>query len=691
MKGRFTTARIIIFICAAVIFGNLIQLQLVEGRDYRERSDRRTTKSIVLEAPRGEIYDRYGRDIVTNRSGYGVQIHKQSGMDDEALNRLIYNLCYVFDRMGQARNAETVFSFDGENYGFDLGGEKGLYSASSLTKEEDETSAEAEWKEKHGFSADDSANDILYQLIQKYSIDGYTGAGLVRIAEVRMDMEERSFSASTPYVFASDVSIDVVTAIKEQSTGFVGSRVVVQPVRDYAAPGVASHILGRVANISREEYEEHQGEGYNINSRIGKQGLEKYLEKYLRGEDGLSAAQQTSGGSNIESSIEKAAVNGRNVSLTIDFELQKTAEAALKENIINIADEAGSAEGGNDCDSGAVVVLDVNSGDVLTMASYPSYDIEKFNSSYSELLENSARPLINRALMGTYTPGSTFKPCVAFAALQEGVITVDETIEDTGKYTYYRDYQPGCWIYNQSGDTHGSENVSEAIRDSCNIFFFDTGRRLGIEKLDQYARDFGFGSKTGIELEDEEASGSVASPQNREQRGGTWFPGDVLQTAIGQSDTLVTPLQLACYTAAIANGGVLYRPHLVKSIQAGQGAAEITIHPEEVSRIQMTPEAYEAVTKGMRMVVTSGTARSAFEGCKVPVAAKTGSAQISEIYTNGIYIAYAPYDNPQIAVACVLEKSGGGSKAAPIVRTVIEKYFSGDSDEETSAPNTLKP
>ncbi|MCH5187270.1 MAG: hypothetical protein J1F63_02615 [Oscillospiraceae bacterium] len=691
MKGRFTAARIIIFICAAIIFAGLIQLQLVEGRDYRERSDRRTTRSIVLEAPRGEIYDRYGRDIVTNRSGYSVQIQKQTGMDDEMLNRLIYNLCYVFDRLDQTRNAEMVFSYDGENYGFDLGGEGSLYPASSQPEGETESSAEKEWKEKHGFSADDSANDILYQLIQKYNLDGYTGTGLTRLAEVRMDMEERSFSASTPYVFASDVSIDVVTTIKEQSAGFVGSRVVVQPVRDYAAPGVASHILGRVANISREEYEEHQDEGYNINSRIGKQGLEKYLEKYLRGEDGLSAAQQTFGGSNIESSIEKAAVNGRNVSLTIDFELQKTAEAALKENIINIADEAGSAEGGNDCDSGAVVVLDVNSGDVLTMASYPSYDIEKFNSSYSELLENSARPLINRALMGTYTPGSTFKPCVAFAALQEGVITVDETIEDTGKYTYYRDYQPGCWIYNQSGDTHGSENVSEAIRDSCNIFFFDTGRRLGIEKLDQYARDFGFGSKTGIELEDEEASGSVASPQNREQRGGTWFPGDVLQTAIGQSDTLVTPLQLACYTAAIANGGVLYRPHLVKSIQAGQGAAEITIHPEEVSRIQMTPEAYEAVTKGMRMVVTSGTARSAFEGCKVPVAAKTGSAQISEIYTNGIYIAYAPYDNPQIAVACVLEKSGGGSKAAPIVRTVIEKYFSGDSDEETSAPNTLKP
>ena len=233
--------------------------------------------------------------------------------------------------------------------------------------------------------------------------------------------------------------------------------------------------------------------------------------------------------------------------------------------------------------------------------------------------------------------------------------------------------------------------MSEAIRDSCNVFFFETGRRLGIDSLAEYARKFGFGSKTGIELESEERSGSIASPANREKRGGIWVPGDVLQASIGQSDTLVTPLQLASYTAAIANGGILYKTHLVKSIQGTDTQEEIVTKTEELSRIEMTTEAYKAVTDGMRMVVTSGTARAAFEGCTVAVAAKTGSAQISNTLTNGVYIAYAPFDKPQIAVACVLEKSGGGSSAAPIVRAAIDKYFSSEQEAENHKPNTLLP
>lgn len=679
MNGRFSAAKAVITICALLIFGSLIKIQLVDGADYRERSNRRTTKSITLEAPRGEIYDRYGRDIVVNRSGYSVHITGSRGMDNENLNRLISNLCKVFKRSNQPKNAEFPITYDGEMFKFQI---EDLYGTEI---------SEERWKKNHGFALDVSAEDIIKSLAEKYGIEGYTGSNLAEIAAVRMDMEERIFSNSTPYVFGTNVSIDVVTAIKEQSAGFGGVSVVVQPVRDYAAPGVATHILGRVGSISREEYEENKDNGYGINSMIGKQGLEKYLEKYLRGEDGLSAAQQTLGGGNLDSTVEKAAVNGRNVSLTIDFELQKTAEEALKENILAISSEAGSPEGGSDCDSGAIVVMDVNNGDILTMASYPTYNVENFNSSYSELIENPARPLINRALMGTYTPGSTFKPCVAFAGLQEGAIDPDTLIEDTGKYTYYKDYQPGCWLYNQKGETHGNETVSDAIRDSCNIYFFETGRRLGIEKIVEYARKFGFGSKTGIELEEEEQAGSISSPQNREKRNEKWYPGDVLQTAIGQSDTLVTPLQLASYTAAIANGGVRYRPHLVKSIQARGDSPEITVKPEELSRIEMTPEAYKAVTEGMEMVVSEGTAREAFRGCNVSVAAKTGSAQVGNIYTNGIYIAYAPCDNPQIAVACVLEKAGGGSKAAPIVRAVIEKYFSSDGGEESYPANTLLP
>lgn len=681
MSRRFLAVRIIIGLCALLILCSLVKIQLVDGADYRERSDRRTTKSAVIEAPRGEFYDRYGRDIVTNRSGYAVQVQWQRDLDNENFNRLIHNLCYVFDRWDQPMNAELPIEYQGGEY---------VFAADGAT-EEDRLAAEEKWKTANGFEAETGAAEVVEALTEKYGLEAYSGSDLLELAAVRLDMEDRGFSSATPYSFGTDVSIDVVTTLKEQSASFAGVSVVVQPVRDYAAPGVATHILGRVGSISREEYEERRDKGYTINSMIGKQGLEQYLESYLRGRNGRSAVDQTTGGGSIGSSVETPAVNGRNVTLTIDFELQKVCEEALRNTIIELSDRAGSDEGGASCDAGAIVVLDVNSGEVLAMASYPTYNIEEFNSSYSYLLENPARPLINRAIMGTYTPGSTFKPCTAFAALQKGVITADEEIEDTGKYTYYSDYQPGCWIYNQNGDTHGYENVSEAIRDSCNVFFYETGRRLGIDALAEYARKFGFGSKTGIELEAEESSGSIASPQNREKRGGTWMPGDVLQAAIGQSDTLVTPLQLASYTAAIANGGILYKTHLVKSIQGNDTQEEIVTKIQELSRIEMSPEAYKAVTQGMRMVVTGGTARAAFADCEVSVAAKTGSAQISDTLTNGVYIAYAPFDKPQIAVACVLEKSGGGSGAAPVVRAAIDKYFSSGQETEIYKPNTLIP
>ncbi len=681
MNKRFLAAKTILLLCAGLIVCFLIKLQLVDGADYRQRSDRRTTKSVVLSAPRGEFYDRYGRAIVTNRSGYSVQIQKKPGMSDDSLNQLIYNLCFVFDRWDQQKNAELPIEADGEGFRFDSDG---------VTEEERDADIR-DWKEKHGFDADDSASGVMNVLKEKYSLSGFTGSNLVNIAAVRLDMEEREFSQAVPYSFGTDVSLDAVTAIKEQSAAFDGAMVIVQPVRDYAREGLAAHILGRIGNISREEYDENKDKGYTINSMIGKQGLEKYLEDYLRGTDGLSSVDQTTGGVSIGERVETPAVNGRNVTLTIDLDLQEAAEDALRETILSIRSEAGSDEGGASCDSGAVVALDVNSGEILAMASYPTYDIKEFNAMYSQLMEDPARPLINRALMGAYTPGSTFKPCVAVAALQEGVITPDEEILDTGKYTYYSDYQPGCWLYNQSGDTHGYENVSEAIRDSCNVFFFETGRRLGIEKMADYAGRFGFGSKTGIELEGEESSGSLSTPQNREKRGGTWYPGDVLQSAIGQADTLVTPIQLASYTAVIANGGTLYKTHLVKSIQASDTEPEIVTTPTVLSTLEMSDETYNAVTSGMRMVVTSGTAASAFEGCKAEVAAKTGSAQISDTLTNGIYICYAPYDNPQIAVACVLEKAGGGSKAAPVVRAVIDQYFSEDEEADVYKPNTLRP
>lgn len=427
---------------------------------------------------------------------------------------------------------------------------------------------------------------------------------------------------------------------------------------------------------------------YDINSVIGKQGIEKYAEQYLRGEDGLAGVEQTKDGRSVYEETIKQTKPGNNVTLTIDADLQQAAEAALYETVTTMRTTASDASEGLYADAGSVVAIDVNTGEILAMASYPTYDINTFGENYSQLLNDNAKPLINRAIAGEYAPGSTFKMLVAAAALEEGVITPNDTITDKGIYTYYKGYQPRCWAYRQYGTTHGTITVAGALRDSCNYFFYDVGRRLTIEKIDEYAEKYGFGQYTGIEIPSEEHKGVVASPENRKKNpvkgvdgkeDTTWYPGDTLQASIGQSDTLVTPLQLACYVSMIANGGTRYKPHIIKSIEDKSGKTVSETKVEVVDEVVLDEASYRAITSGMRMVVTEGTGKTAFAGCNVEVAAKSGSAQTGK-YTNGIYVAYAPYDNPQIAVAVVMEKSGGGGNAAPVARRVIEKYFAGEVD-----------
>lgn len=651
---RYIAFYVVFALAAILVLGRLINLQITNGSYYREKSDSRTLHSIELIAPRGEILDRNGRPIVSNRTGYNVYILADNNRTSEELNNLIYNLYSV---IGKRQSVIPIVVLDGE------------YAFSGSNTEN--------WKKEHGLNVDFSADEVMTALCDRYNIDKnkYTREELIDICGVRVDMVVRGFSMSSPYLFSEDAAIEKISVIKEQTDRFPSVSVVTQPVRYYPYTSLGVHMLGRVGVISPEEYELNKENGYTINTNIGKSGLEKYLEDYLRGENGIGSVERTSGGYSTGQSVLRAPVNGRNVSLTIDLDLQIACEKALEETILEIRTAGQTAENGRDADAGCIVAMDVNSGEILAMASYPSYDITTFSEEYNDLLENPSKPLFNRVLSGTYSPASTFKLLVSAAALDEGIITPDEEILDTGKYTYFKDYQPGCWIYNQTGGTHGFINVSEAIRDSCNVFFFDVGRRLTIEKINEYAKKFGFGQKSGIELSDEEKAGVVASPENREKNGGIWYPGDVCQTAIGQSDTLVTPIQLTNYIATIANGGTRYRPHLIKSIANSDKTVDSETTPEILDSIEIKDENYAAIVEGLRMVVTEGTAQSAFAGCKVSVAAKTGSAQTSGIYTNGICAAYAPYDNPRIAIVCIVEKAGSGARVAQAVRKVVDSYF----------------
>ena len=664
---RYIIFYAIFTIVAVVITMRLVNLQIANGNYYREKSDTRTVRSVGLFAPRGEILDRNGRPIVANRTAYNVYLLSDRNRTADRLNRLIYDLSQTIT--GYSEYIESIFP---------IGINENAYT---FTFEQESLSR---WKKNNSFEENDSAVKILETLCKRYEIDktSYSKEDILIIAGTRLNMVNRGFSMASPYLFAEDIPIEEIGIIKEQSEKFPNVNIVTQPIREYPYKNMAAHMLGRVGLISADEYKENSDNGYTINSVIGKSGIEKYLEDYLRGENGRGTIEQSSDGHSMGQSVELQPISGRNVNLTIDLDMQLACEKALEETVFDIRNNAGSAEGGSNADAGSMVVIDVNTGDVLAMASYPSYDITTFTENYNKLLHNPSKPLFNRALAGTYSPASTFKLLVGTAALEENIITRDDKILDTGKYTYFKDYQPGCWIYNQTGGTHGYLNVSEAIRDSCNIFFFDVGRKLTIEKINQYADKFGFGQKSGIELADEERVGVVASPENRKKNGGVWYPGDVCQTAIGQSDTLVTPIQLANYIATLANGGTRYKPHLIKSIQNSDHTVSEDTALEIIEKIDADEENLAAVLKGMRMVVTEGTAQRAFSGCKVPVAAKTGSAQTSGVYTNGVCAAFAPYDRPQIAIVCIIEKAGSGSNVAQAVRKVVDSYFKSEDEND---------
>lgn len=674
MNGRYRVVYFILALIAAVFVVRLVSLQLAEGAEYREQSEKRTMKTREIQAPRGDIYDRYGRVLVTNKMSNSIIIQKVRGKSEKDVNAVIKNLCTVAERYSYyVSNTFPIGLWEGNVYF--------LFEEAENAPRENEK----EWKKKYEIPEDATPDEALDFFAEKYSVEETDREWKLKIASTRYEMELRDFSYTNDFLFAENISMDMITAIKEQPAAFPGVEISSEATRDYKYPYTATHILGRVGKISPEELETMRGDGYKITSVVGKQGIEKYAEEYLRGIDGTAGVEQTKEGRSVAETTIDEASPGENVTLTIDLDLQREAEQAIYDTILSIRTNAEDAAEGLYADSGAAVAVDVHTGEVLALASYPTYDINTFNENYANLLNDESRPLFNRATGGLYSPGSTFKMTVAAAALEEGVITTDDIIFDKGKYTFYKDYQPECWIYRQNGLSHGAENVVGALRDSCNYFFYDVGRRLTIEKIKEYAEKFGFGELTEIEIPNEEYEGVIASPENREANGGTWYPGDVLQAAIGQSDTLATPVQLASYAAMLANGGTRYKLHLIKSISDQSGKVVKTAEPEVVSAVKLSDETYDAITLAMRKVVSEGTGAEAFKGCIVDVAAKSGSAQMGQ-YTNGIYVAYAPYDDPQIAVAVVMERSGGGNDAAPVARRIIEKYFGGEVDDDAFEP-----
>ncbi len=681
MKEKFLKRRtIVLFSILLAIIGvycmRLLMLQIVNGDYYQQLSQQGSVRRQTIKAVRGEIVDRNGVPIVINEVGYNVIVDaaylpsdptsSSSGeeSDEQTRNDVLLDLVKLLQEQGEEWldtlpiTTEAPFQFEGT-----------ATSVSNL-------------KSLLGVGEYTTCEDVFHWLIERYHLEGYTEEEARILAGIRYGMETQDFSVTYPYTVAEQISDDTVIKLEENSFRLPGVRVEQSTSRKYTMPDIAEHIIGEVGPIYAEEYATLKEKGYSMNDQVGKSGVELAMEDYLRGTDGTRILTFDEDGNVIDSEIETEAVPGNTVQLTLDIGLQQVAETSLEEEILHLQDILAEGRGG-DTNAGAAVVINCKTGEILAAASAPGYNLDTYHELYNELLQTDGNPLFPRATQGSYMPGSIFKPIVASAGLQEGIITRDSTFYCNHYYTYYSGYTPSCL------GTHHDINVIGAIRNSCNVFFFETARQLGIDRLNEYAEMFGCNQATGIEIP--ESTGQLTSPETSEKFGTEWFEGNVVQAGIGQLDTKITPLQMANYTATIANRGTRYKLHLVKSLM--NYTADETVQafsPEVAMQVPVSEENFEIVIDGMQEVMTATNQSIKYFGnYPISLAAKTGSPQANGIYLpgNGTYIVFGPVEDPEIAVAVVLENATEGIYAIPIARDILDYYFF-STDQNTSSSSS---
>ncbi len=653
------------FFCAFLVlfFAVLYDAQVVHGSENRARSITSNTASETVTASRGIITDRNGKVLVSNRLAYTLVVDKSSfGKDEAALNDAIWQLIQLCQEQGVTWNDTLPMTT----------GSSPQLTSKSLTK------SFREYLDGNKLPTDGGSAEVLAAMRKLYKVDdSYTDAQARLIVGVRYELDGRS-----SYTFAEDVSTELLGRITDGK--YRGVTIKTAAARVYNTK-LAAHILGTVGAIWQEEWRSDEStgyvgyadKGYNMNDLVGKDGVEKAFEEYLHGKDGKRLITTDENGKITGELYTREPQPGGTVALTIDIDLQQVVEDTLASTIQGMIDKDSNERGG------AAAVIQVGTGEVLAMASYPTYDLETFNQDYDELVKDERLPMFNRATQGVYAPGSTFKLCTSVAALEEGIITPSTIIEDKGIYTYYVDPQPMCWIWRQAHTTHGRINVSQAIVDSCNYFYYEVGRLTGIKKLDEYATAFGLGQSTGIEIGD--VSGVLASPEWAEAHDREWTDGQTITAAIGQSYNLFTPLQLANYVATLVSGGEHYEAHLLKNVKSYDNSRVIDVYGKgPLNDLNISDSTMAAVTKGMHDL-TYDSLRSAFSRCVVEAGAKTGSAQVGTDIANGTFVAYAPYDDPEIAIAIVVEKGGSGSLLANAAVDIINAWFTRDGTGATAA------
>ena len=767
-RRRALAVAVLLALMVAGMGATLYDLQINNGADYYEQSQRRVAETQTVESARGQILDRNGQVLVSNRVVYQVTLDTSLMKDEDKdavttagsrRNDTILALIEAAraegvewtDSLPISKTEPFTFTTDTPYYttSVDEEGEV-VHTLTRLGRlalelgwlEEDPTldpekaaapapepeepglldrivdfftggggEEPAPEPEEEGPYEPPDAQALLGAMCRTF---GLRGAGAVdeeetpegdipalnlgdldpedarAVAGVLYELYLRSTGVyqANEYVFAQEVDIDFISRVKEQS--LPGVVIEATTVRQYHTP-YAAHLLGRVTPIFPEDVEyytslDEDGDGvpdYSLNDTVGRDGVEQAFESYLRGDPGMRTVERNTEGKIVSETWLEEPEPGGNVVLTLDIGLQGYVEQVLAASVpaIDVEEETGGA---------ACVVLDVDTAEVLTCASYPTYDITRYNADYNQYASDPTMPLLNRALQGLYAPGSTFKMVTAVAGLETGIIEPDTEIEDLGRYTYWSSPQPMCWIYWQRGTTHGWINVSEAIEVSCNYFFYEVGREVGIDVLVDYATRFGLGQYTGIELYEEK--GVMASPEFTESLGGTWYEGSVLSVAIGQESSQFTPVQLANYIATLVNGGTRNAVHLLKEVKSGDfSQVEYTYEPQVLGTIEIETENLQAVKAGMLALTTQGSVSQHFRDLPFQAGGKTGSAQVDDqTDANAIFVCFAPYDDPEVALALVVERGGSGSELGAMAADILSYYFSvQETRDEAPQENTL--
>ena len=667
MGERYKSARTVvaIILVVAVFFGfayDLYNIQIKNNEYYLAQSSAVKTYTVPIEAARGDIVDRNGNTLVTNRKGNSIVLNAAyfpSASENDKRNEIILNLIELFNKNGEeyVHNLPLKLNKSGKIVFF--------------TKSDDEkykTSIQ-NLKSKDMLNLQDyaTAQNCYDAMVEKYGLEKYDTKTALEIGSIRYELTRLLFSVSNPVTIADDVSDDTVAKIKENNEKYYGADVRVVAYRSYTDSSLAAHIIGTVRKINAEEYARLKDSGYGINDQIGESGIEAACESDLRGKAGEKTITIDAQG-NVSEEITKEPVQGNTIILTIDKDMQKIAEQKLKKICLKTSYAA----------TGAVVVEDIHSGEVLAAANYPTYDLEDYYKNYSKLSKDSKTPLFNRFALAAYAPGSTFKPLMSVAALEEGKITSKtrftcHSVYAIGKMTF------GCL------DAHGSLDVQGALEKSCNVFYYNCAERMGIDIMNKYGKMFGLGQKTGVEIP--EATGVMAGPEYRKKFDMTWNPGDTIQAAIGQSENLLTPLQLANYCAAIANDGTRYQVHFVKSkIEKSTGrVVDSDINVLEETGVKKST--LKVVRGGMRRVGVNlfDSDYNPLTKITTPVASKTGTSQVivnGVKQNNGFIISFAPYDNPEISVASAITTAGSGTSTAEITAAVIDYYYNQNNQEE---------